>query len=216
MDAANMLKPALARGSLHCIGATTFPEYEAHIARDGAIARRLQPVIVDEPSAPETLVILGGLQGRYEAFHRVRFAPPAMRAAVAFAAQHGAERRRPDSAIDLLDEAAALAHMQQRRGPVATAAAGGGTRSESGKGDPEAARRSPEQAADGAAPQGVSQATLDTWLQERWQAGAPVSEAHHRRLMQWCATVSRRLQALRAHFRDRAPRVILTAADTVC
>jgi ATP-dependent Clp protease ATP-binding subunit ClpA len=114
MDAANILKPALARGSLHCIGATTFAEYERYIAKDGALARRFQPVVVDEPSPQESRVILGGLQGKYEDFHRVRFSAAALDAAVSCATQFVSDRKLPDAAIDLMDEAAALRNMQQK------------------------------------------------------------------------------------------------------
>jgi ATP-dependent Clp protease ATP-binding subunit ClpA len=113
MDAANILKPALAQGSLHCIGATTFAEYEEYIARDSAIARRLQRVIVDEPSAHETLGILRGAQGRYEAFHQVRYRDAALQAAVTLAVEYSSDRKLPDSAIDLMDEAAAVRVMQR-------------------------------------------------------------------------------------------------------
>ena len=121
MDAGNILKPALARGTLHCIGATTFAEFERHIAIDAALARRFQPVLVDEPTPAAARNILEGLRPRYEAFHGVRYAAAALDAAVAGAAQNIADRKLPDAAIDLMDEAAALRHMLPGA-PVATAA----------------------------------------------------------------------------------------------
>jgi hypothetical protein len=111
MDAANILKPALARGLLHCIGATTFSEYDEYLAKDGAMARRLQPIVVDEPSAQDTFRILRGIQGRYEAFHGVRYGDAALQAAITLAVQYSSDRKLPDSAIDLMDEAAALRQM---------------------------------------------------------------------------------------------------------
>lgn len=112
MDAANILKPALARGTLHCIGATTFPEYQRYIAADGALARRFQPVVVDEPTAAAARDILRGLQPRYEAHHCVEISAEAISAAVSCATLYCGDRKLPDSAIDLLDEAAAMCQMQ--------------------------------------------------------------------------------------------------------
>jgi ATP-dependent Clp protease ATP-binding subunit ClpA len=112
LDAANILKPALARGSLRCIGATTLTEWERHIAPDPALARRLQPVVVEEPSPGSALVMLQGIAPRYEAYHSVHYTPGALQAAVDCAVRFGSQRRLPDSALDLIDEAAAAAHMR--------------------------------------------------------------------------------------------------------
>ncbi len=107
MDASNMLKPALARGELQCIGATTLDEYHKHIEKDTALERRFAPVYVDEPSVDDTILMLHGLRDRYEAHHKVRFADEALVAAARLSNQYVTERHLPDKAIDLMDEAAA-------------------------------------------------------------------------------------------------------------
>lgn len=107
LDAANLLKPALATGKLRCIGATTFEEYRSHLERDRALARRFQKVEVLEPSVEETILILKGLQPRYEEFHGVTYTPEAIEACVNLSFRHLHDRRLPDKAIDLLDEAGA-------------------------------------------------------------------------------------------------------------
>lgn len=107
MDASNMLKPALARGELQCIGATTLDEYHKFIEKDAALERRFAPVYVDEPSVEETIEMLRGLRDRYEAHHKVRFSDEALVAAARLSAQYVTERHLPDKAIDLIDEAAA-------------------------------------------------------------------------------------------------------------
>jgi ATP-dependent Clp protease ATP-binding subunit ClpC len=107
MDASNMMKPALARGELQCIGATTLDEYRQHIERDSALERRFAPVFVDEPSVEETIVMLRGLRDRYEAHHKVTFSDEALVAAAKFSKRYVTERHLPDKAIDLIDEAAA-------------------------------------------------------------------------------------------------------------
>ncbi len=107
MDASNMLKPALARGELQCIGATTLDEYHKYIEKDAALERRFAPVYVDEPSVEETIQILRGLRDRYEAHHRVRFSDEALVAAARLADRYITDRHLPDKAIDLIDEAAA-------------------------------------------------------------------------------------------------------------
>src|SRR5512138_663115 len=107
MDASNMLKPALARGELQCIGATTLDEYQKHIEKDAALERRFAPVYVDEPSVDDTIQMLRGLRDRYEAHHKVRFSDSALVAAARLSAQYVPDRRLPDKAIDLVDEAAA-------------------------------------------------------------------------------------------------------------
>lgn len=112
MDAANLLKPALARGTLHCIGATTLNEYQKHIEKDAALERRFQPVTVDEPSLEESVAILRGLKEKYEIFHGVRITESALHAAVFLSARYITDRQLPDKAIDLIDEAASLIRMQ--------------------------------------------------------------------------------------------------------
>ncbi len=107
MDASNMLKPALARGELQCIGATTLDEFHKYIEKDSALERRFAPVYVDEPSVEDTIKMLNGLRDRYEAHHKVRFADEALVAAARLSSQYVTERHLPDKAIDLMDEAAA-------------------------------------------------------------------------------------------------------------
>jgi ATP-dependent Clp protease ATP-binding subunit ClpB len=105
MDAGNMLKPALARGELHCIGATTLDEYRKHIEKDAALERRFQPVMVGEPSVPDTISILRGLKERYEVHHGVHIQDPALVAAATLSHRYISDRFLPDKAIDLVDEA---------------------------------------------------------------------------------------------------------------
>ena len=107
MDASNMLKPALARGELQCVGATTLDEYQKHIEKDSALERRFAPVFVDEPSPEDTIKMLMGLRDRYEAHHKVHFSDEALTAAVKLSTRYLSDRRLPDKAIDLMDEAAA-------------------------------------------------------------------------------------------------------------
>jgi len=107
MDASNMLKPALARGELQCVGATTLDEYRQYIERDAALERRFAPVFVDEPSVEETIEMLRGLRDRYETHHNVQFSDAAIVAAVKLSSRYVTDRRLPDKAIDLMDEAAA-------------------------------------------------------------------------------------------------------------
>ncbi len=107
MDASNMLKPALARGELQCIGATTLDEYHKYIEKDAALERRFAPVYVDEPSVEETIEMLQGLRDRYEAHHKVRFSDAALQAAAKLSHRYVTDRSLPDKAIDLMDEAAA-------------------------------------------------------------------------------------------------------------
>jgi ATP-dependent Clp protease ATP-binding subunit ClpC len=107
MDASNMLKPALARGELQCIGATTLDEYRKHIEKDAALERRFAPVFVDEPSVEETISMLHGLRDRYEAHHKVTFSDAALEAAAKLSQRYVTDRSLPDKAIDLMDEAAA-------------------------------------------------------------------------------------------------------------
>lgn len=112
MDAANLLKPALARGSLHCIGATTLNEYQKYIEKDSALERRFQPVFVVEPSLEDTVSILRGLRDKYEIFHGVRITEGALNSAVLLSHRYIADRFLPDKAIDLIDEAASLIRLQ--------------------------------------------------------------------------------------------------------
>ena len=112
MDASNMLKPALARGELHCVGATTLDEYRKHVEKDAALARRFQPVFVSEPSVPETISILRGLKEKYELHHGVRIADAAIVAAATLSNRYITDRFLPDKAIDLVDEAASRLRME--------------------------------------------------------------------------------------------------------
>ncbi len=112
MDASNLLKPALARGELHCIGATTLDEYKKHVEKDAALARRFQPVFVSEPSVEDTVSILRGLKDKYEQHHGVRITDSALVAAATLSHRYISDRFLPDKAIDLVDEAAARLKMQ--------------------------------------------------------------------------------------------------------
>lgn len=112
MDAGNMLKPALARGELHCIGSTTLDEYRKYIEKDAALERRFQKVLVDEPSIEDTIAILRGLKERYEIHHGVDITDPALVAAVTLSKRYITDRRLPDKAIDLIDEAASRIRME--------------------------------------------------------------------------------------------------------
>jgi ATP-dependent Clp protease ATP-binding subunit ClpB len=112
MDAGNMLKPALARGDLHCVGATTLDEYRKYIEKDAALERRFQKVLVNEPSVEDTIAILRGLQERYEVHHGVDITDPAIVAAATLSHRYIADRQLPDKAIDLIDEAAARIRVE--------------------------------------------------------------------------------------------------------
>ncbi|RTZ67200.1 MAG: ATP-dependent chaperone ClpB [Aquificaceae bacterium] len=112
MDAGNMLKPALARGELHCVGATTLDEYREYIEKDAALERRFQKIIVDEPSVEDTIAILRGLKERYEAHHGVEITDPAIVAAATLSHRYIADRQLPDKAIDLIDEAASRIRIE--------------------------------------------------------------------------------------------------------
>ncbi|MCW2717058.1 ATP-dependent Clp protease ATP-binding subunit [Pseudonocardia sp.] len=114
MDASNMLKPALARGELHVIGATTLNEYRRHIESDAALARRFQPVLVPEPSREDAIEILRGLSDRYEAHHQVRYTEDALRAGVELSDRYVTDRFLPDKAIDLMDQAGARVRLRTR------------------------------------------------------------------------------------------------------
>ena len=115
IDAANMLKPALARGDIQCIGATTVREYRKHIERDGALERRFQPIMVEEPSGEETIRILQGLKPRYEEHHQAQYEEEALEAAVRLSQRYIQGRYLPDKAIDVFDEAGSLARLRQPR-----------------------------------------------------------------------------------------------------
>jgi ATP-dependent Clp protease ATP-binding subunit ClpB len=119
MDAANLLKPMLARGQLHCIGATTLGEYRKYIEKDQAFERRFQQVLVKEPSIPETISILRGLKERYETHHGVNIMDGAIVSAATLAARYLTQRRLPDSAVDLIDEAAAAVRVSRESQPEA-------------------------------------------------------------------------------------------------
>jgi len=112
MDAGNMLKPALARGELHCVGATTLDEYRKYIEKDAALERRFQKVLVDEPSVEDTIAILRGLKERYEVHHGVQITDPAIVAAATLSHRYITDRQLPDKAIDLIDEAASRIRME--------------------------------------------------------------------------------------------------------
>ena len=112
MDASNLLKPALARGELHCIGATTLDEYRKHVEKDAALARRFQPVFIEEPSVEDAVSILRGLKEKYELHHGVRISDAAIVAAAQLSARYITDRFLPDKAIDLVDEAASRLRMQ--------------------------------------------------------------------------------------------------------
>ncbi len=112
MDASNLLKPALARGELHCVGATTLDEYRKHVEKDAALARRFQPVFVDEPSVEDTISILRGIKEKYELHHGVRITDASLVAAATLSARYITDRFLPDKAIDLVDESASRLRMQ--------------------------------------------------------------------------------------------------------
>jgi len=117
MDASNMLKPALARGALHMVGATTLNEYRKYVEKDGALARRFQPVFVPEPTVEDTVSILRGLKEKYELHHGVHISDGAVLAAAMYAKRYITERRLPDSAVDLMDESASRLRMQLESKP---------------------------------------------------------------------------------------------------
>ncbi len=119
MDASNLLKPALARGELHCVGATTLDEYRKHVEKDAALARRFQPVFVEEPTVEDTISILRGLKEKYEQHHKVRISDSALVAATTLSNRYIADRFLPDKAIDLVDEASARLRMQVDSKPEA-------------------------------------------------------------------------------------------------
>ncbi len=112
MDASNLLKPALARGELHCVGATTLDEYRKYVEKDAALARRFQPVYVSEPTVEDTISILRGLKEKYELHHGVRITDAALVAAATLSNRYITDRFLPDKAIDLIDEAASRLRMQ--------------------------------------------------------------------------------------------------------
>ncbi|HEX9609295.1 MAG TPA: Clp protease N-terminal domain-containing protein, partial [Candidatus Limnocylindria bacterium] len=118
MDASNLLKPMLARGELHCIGATTLDEYRKHIEKDAALERRFQPIVVDQPSVEDTISILRGLRERYEVHHGVRITDSALVAAAVLSNRYITERFLPDKAIDLVDEAASRLRMEMDSMPA--------------------------------------------------------------------------------------------------
>ena len=117
VDAANILKPSLARGELQVIGATTIEEYRKHIEKDAALERRFQPVMVGEPTAEEAALILRGLRDKYEAHHKVKITDEALEAAVALSTRYISDRYLPDKAIDLVDEAASRVRLKAFTAP---------------------------------------------------------------------------------------------------
>jgi len=118
VDAANLLKPALARGELQCIGATTLDDYRKYVERDPALERRFQPILVEEPSADDTLAILRGVKGRYEDYHRLTISDEALNSAATLAARYIPDRFLPDKAIDLIDEASSRVKIRHEAMPL--------------------------------------------------------------------------------------------------
>ena len=118
MDAGNLLKPMLARGELHCIGATTLNEYRQHIEKDAALERRFQPVLVDQPTVEDTISILRGLRERFEVFHGVKIQDNALVAAATMSHRYITDRFLPDKAIDLVDEACAMIRTEMDSMPA--------------------------------------------------------------------------------------------------
>ena len=112
IDASNILKPALARGELQCIGATTLDEYRKNIEKDAALERRFQPIQVDEPTVEDTIEILKGLRDRYEAHHRINISDEALEAAAKLSDRYVSDRFLPDKAIDLIDEASSKVRLK--------------------------------------------------------------------------------------------------------
>lgn len=117
IDASNILKPALARGELQCIGATTLDEYRKNIEKDAALERRFQPVQVDEPTVEDTIEILKGLRDRYEAHHRINISDEALEAAAKLSNRYVSDRFLPDKAIDLIDEASSKVRLKSHTTP---------------------------------------------------------------------------------------------------
>ena len=117
IDASNILKPALARGELQCIGATTLDEYRKYIEKDAALERRFQPVTVDEPNTEDSISILKGLRDRYEAHHRINISDEAIEAAVNMSDRYISDRFLPDKAIDLIDEASSKVRLRNYTTP---------------------------------------------------------------------------------------------------
>ena len=118
MDAGNLLKPMLARGELHCIGATTLDEYREYIEKDPALERRFQPVMVNEPTVEDTISILRGLKERYEVYHGVKIQDAALIAAATLSDRYITDRFLPDKAIDLVDEACAMIRTEMDSMPT--------------------------------------------------------------------------------------------------
>ena len=118
MDAGNLLKPMLARGELHCIGATTLNEYRQYIEKDAALERRFQPVMVNEPTVEDTIAILRGLKERYEVYHGVKIQDSAIIAAATLSNRYITDRFLPDKAIDLVDEACAMIRTEMDSMPT--------------------------------------------------------------------------------------------------
>ena len=117
IDASNILKPALARGELQCIGATTLDEYRKNIEKDAALERRFQPIQVDEPTVEDTIAILKGLRDRYEAHHRINISDEALEAAAKLSDRYVSDRFLPDKAIDLIDEASSKVRLKSHTTP---------------------------------------------------------------------------------------------------
>ena len=120
VDAANILKPTLARGELQCIGATTLDEYRKHIEKDAALERRFQPIVVEEPTSEETIEILKGIRGRYEEHHNLHISDDALSAAAHLSSRYVSDRFLPDKAIDLIDEASSRVRIRRAATPPST------------------------------------------------------------------------------------------------
>ena len=129
MDASNLLKPALARGELHCIGATTLDEYRKHVEKDPALQRRFQPVFIGEPTVEDTISILRGLKEKYELHHGVRITDGALVAAATLSNRYITDRFLPDKAIDLMDEAASACAWRSNPSPRRSRRSTGGSSS---------------------------------------------------------------------------------------
>ena len=144
VDAANILKPSLARGEFQCVGATTLDEYRKHIERDAALERRFQPIVVEEPSVEETIEILKGIKEKYEEHHKLTIDDEALKAAAELASRYVSDRFLPDKAIDLVDEASSRVRIRRSATPPSLKEASRGLeslRKREGRGDLVAAVR---------------------------------------------------------------------------
>ncbi|MBI2940642.1 MAG: AAA family ATPase [Chloroflexi bacterium] len=209
LDAANMLKPVLARGELQCIGATTVDEFRKHFEKDAALERRFQPVRVHEPSVEATVEILRGLRGRYEAHHQVTIDDRALVAAAQLADRYISDRRLPDKAIDLIDEAAAKVRLERGGGDAASAGDGGTGRAATGPSSGTAGDEGTGGRRDAASGRGAVFARDVAELVARW-TGIPVD-----RMLQ---SEADKLVTMEEHLHRRVigqHRAIITVSDTL-